>query len=123
MILGSLEETILTTTVSRPFQKGTVYLFRSKGCKVTSCQSWTFEKKYVTKPESNHRHAAWVRVLNYLIILKVWLTVILQPFNLQRLAVPFCKYLDPVVNIVSAEESGLQYFKGRFCSVKVTPFA
>ena len=30
----------------RPFQRDTVDLCRTKDCKVTSCQSWRFEKKF-----------------------------------------------------------------------------
>ena len=44
----------------------------SKGFKVTSCQSWRFEKKSV----------AWIWVPDDWIILKVWWTVTLQPFDL-----------------------------------------
>ena len=41
-----------------------------------------------------------------LIILNVWRTVTLQPFDLQRLTVPLWKDLDSVVNIFSAQETG-----------------
>ena len=45
------------------------------------------------------------RVLDYWIIFKVWMTVTLQPFDLQRLTVPLWKDLDPFDNIASAQET------------------
>ena len=55
----------------KSFQRGTVGLCRSIGVKVTSCQSWKFEKNSASRPESNHSPAAQVQVLNNWIILKV----------------------------------------------------
>ena len=71
----------------RSFHRGTLDLCGSKGCKVISCQSWRFEKNSVSQPEWNHLVGAWVRVLDDWIILKVWWTITLQPFDVQRLAV------------------------------------
>ena len=35
------------------FERGTVGLCRSIGCKVTTCQSWSFEKNSAAQPESS----------------------------------------------------------------------
>ena len=89
----------------RSFQRGTVGLCRSTGCKVTSCQIWRFEKNSPARLESNITHEAWSWVSDNWIILKVWQTATLQPFNLTKTTVPFRKDLDPVINIVSAQET------------------
>ena len=47
-----------------------------------------------------------VRVLDDLIILKVWWTVTLQPFYLKRFTVPRWKDLEFVVRIFSAQKTG-----------------
>ena len=39
------------------------------------------------------------------IILKVWGTATLQPFNLQRLTAPLLKDLNPIVNIFSYQKT------------------
>ena len=43
----------------RSFQRGTVGLCRSTGCKVTSCQSWKFEKNSATQPTPDYRGSTW----------------------------------------------------------------
>ena len=53
----------------------------------------------------HHVHAAQVRVLDNLIILKVWQTVTLQTFDLQRLTVPLWKDIELIVNIFSAQDT------------------
>ena len=90
----------------KSFQNGTLIVCRSTGCKVTSCQSWRFEKNSAARLESNHTCAVQVPVLDNLIILKISWTVTLQPFDLQRLTLPFWKDLDPIGNKVSAQETG-----------------
>ena len=47
----------------RYFQRGIVGLCRSTVFKVTSSQSWSFERYSVAQLESNHSPAAQVRVL------------------------------------------------------------
>ena len=78
----------------RSFKRGTVSLNRSKGCKITSCQSWRSEKNPATRPDSNQTRVARVRVLDDQIIFKVWQATTLQPFDLQRLTVPLLKDLN-----------------------------
>ena len=53
----------------RSFQRGTVSICRSIGIKVTSCQSWRFEKNSAMRPTLNHTRAAWVRFPDERIIL------------------------------------------------------
>ena len=73
-------------TGSRSFQRGTVGLCRS---------NLKFEgKKSAPQPELHHMHAAQIRVSNNLTIYIVWQTVTLQPFELQRLAIPLLKDLN-----------------------------
>ena len=60
-------------------------------------------------------------ILDDIIILKVWQTVTLQPFDLQRLAVLLWKDLDPLVNIISAQNTS-SFFKIGFCLFKLTIF-
>ena len=43
----------MVKTGVRSFQRGTVDLSRLNGCKVTTCQSWKFEKYSAAEPESN----------------------------------------------------------------------
>ena len=62
-------------------QRGIVDLYRSKGCKVTSFQSWRFDKNSASRPELNHLPAALVWVLDDWIILRVWWTITLQLFD------------------------------------------
>ena len=45
------------------------------------------------------------QLAEFFLNLQLWQLVSLQPFNLQRPSVPLCKDLDPVVNIVSAQET------------------
>ena len=71
-----------------------VGLCRANGCKVTSCQNWRFEKNSAILPESNYLTAALVWVPGNRIILKVWWTITLKPFDLQRLTVPLLKDLN-----------------------------
>ena len=73
----SLGQTILYQKGFRPFQRGTMDLFKLKGHKVTKCQSWMYKRGSVAWQESNHFTAAWVRVLDDWIMLKVWWTIIL----------------------------------------------
>ena len=63
----------------RYFQRSTV---ATSGYKVTSCQSWWFEKNSEARLEMNHTLAAWVRLSDDGTILKVWRTLTLQPFDL-----------------------------------------
>ena len=88
---------------SRSFQMCTVGLFFSKGCKISSLEIW--KKKSAVRPKLNHMCAARVPVPDDWINLTVWRTVTLQPFDLQRLTVPLWKDLEPIVNIVSAQET------------------
>ena len=46
------ELTICMLRGFRSFQKGTLGLCKSTGCKVTSCQSWRFEKNSAAQHES-----------------------------------------------------------------------
>ena len=63
-------------------------LCRSTGIKITSCQSWRFEKNSANRPTSNHTRAARVRFLDDRIILQLWQLVTLKPVDLQRPTVP-----------------------------------
>ena len=72
----------------RSFQRGIVGIWRSKDCKPTTCQSWGSEKNPAPQPELSRMRAAWVQVLDHQIIMKVWQTTTLHPFDLQRLKVP-----------------------------------
>ena len=48
----------------KSFQKGTVGLCRSTGCKVKSCQSWRCEKNSADRPELNYSKLAQGRLLS-----------------------------------------------------------
>ena len=76
------------------FQRGTVGLCKSTGCKVTSCHIWRFEKNSATRPTSNHTSAAQVRFPDDRIILQLWKRVTLQPVDLQRPTIPLWKELN-----------------------------
>ena len=104
----------------RPFQSGTVGLSESKDCKVTSCQSWRFEKTSTTQPESNHTRPAQVRVLDDGIILKVGRSITLKIFDLQGHTVPLWKDLNLLKVIL--QFTILVAFLRQVCSFKVTPF-
>ena len=93
----SFQSSLLNLSLSRrftSFQRGTVGLCRSTGVKVTSCQSWRFDKKFCPRPESNCTSAARVQFLDDRIILQLWQLVILQPVDLQRPRVPLWKDLN-----------------------------
>ena len=80
------------------------WVFRSKDCKVTSCQSWRFEKKILLLGQSWTSHvrlsfeSVWVQM-----ILKVSLTATLQTFEVQTLC---CLYIK--------SSKGWQHFSNRF---------
>ena len=105
----------------RSFQRGTVGLFRSTSCKVTSCQSLRFEKSSATRPTSNHTQGAWVWLPDDRIILQLWQPVTLQPVDLQRLTEQFWKDLN-LLNIHSFNLEDNKDFEYRFVSFKVTSF-
>ena len=90
----------------RSFQRGTVGLCRSTGVKVTSCQSWRFEKNSANWPTSNHTSASQVWFLDDKIILQLWRFVTLQPVDLQRPTVPLWKDIDLVIKLFSAQGFG-----------------
>ena len=89
----------------RSFQRGTVGLCRSTGCKDTSCQSWRSEKNPAALPTSNHTSAARVRFPDDRIILQLWQPVTLQPVDLQTPTVPLWKYLNLLKNSSSTEKT------------------
>ena len=96
-------------------------LCRSTGCKITSCQSWRFDKKSCPRPMSNHTSAARVRFLDDRIILQLWQLVTLQPVDPQRPTVLLWKDLNhlkiEIFNIM--DQLG---FNHRFCILKLTSF-
>ena len=76
------------------FQRSTVDLSRPTGIKVTSCQSWRFEKNSAIRPTPNHARAARVRFPDGRITLQLWQLVTLQPVSLQSPTVPLWKDLN-----------------------------
>ena len=72
----------------RSFKRGTVSLCMSKGCKITSFQSWRSEKNPATRPTSHHTRATRVWFPDDKIILQIWQLVVLKLVDLQRPAVP-----------------------------------
>ena len=75
-------------------QRGTMGFCRSIGVKVTSCQSWRFEKNSGMRPTSNHTSAARVWFPDDRIILQLLQLVILQPADLQRPTIRLWKELN-----------------------------
>ena len=69
----------------RSFQRGTVGFCRVTGVKITSCQSWRFEKNPAPQPAIHHAWAACVWIPDERIILKTWQTSTLEPFDPQYL--------------------------------------
>jgi hypothetical protein len=78
---------------SRSFKRSTIDSNRSKAFTLTSSQSRNSEKNSVARPMLNYVWAAKVWLLDNRINLKVWQTVTLQPFGIQRLIIPLWKDL------------------------------
>ena len=96
----SWSKTILTTG---PRYCGSLWVKGLQNYKLSKLKVW---KKICSWLESNNSRVAQVQVLDDLIILKVWQTVTLRPFNLQRPTVPLWREQDFVVIILSTQETG-----------------
>ena len=101
-----------TTDLCLHRNRDTMHPFRSKGCKVTDCQSWRSQKKSVALAITADRVQLCVARAG--IILKVSLMVTLQPFDLQRFIVPLWKDLNSLENILALKKVAA-YFKDKFC--------
>ena len=89
----------------RPFQRGTVGLCRSTGCKVTGCQSWRMILSSGNRTRAARIWFEYGWVAEFFSNLQLWKLVTLQHFDLQRPTVPLWKGLELVVNIL-AQETG-----------------
>ena len=83
----------------RSFKRGTLCLCRSKGCKITSFQSWRSEKNPAARPTSHHTSAARIWFPDDRIILKLWQLVTLKPVDIKRPTVPLWKDLNLLLNL------------------------
>ena len=96
-------------------------LCKSTGYKVTSCQSWRFDKIYCPRPQSNHTSVARVRFLDDRIILQLWQLVTFKPVDPETPTVPLWKDLN-LLNKHSFNSEDQQNFQDRFFLLKITPF-
>ena len=91
----------------KSFQRGTVDLCRSKGCKVKVHQ--TLRMILLSKYQTLAAHVRCLvgRVAGFYSSLQLWQLVTLESFDLQRCTVPLRKDLIPIVNMLSAQESDI----------------
>ena len=78
----------------RSFQRGTVGLCRSTGCKVTSCQSW---RMFLSSGNRTWAALEWFKagqMAEFFSNLQLWQLVILMPVDLQRPTVPLWEDLN-----------------------------
>ena len=100
-----MSETIYLLRRFRSLHRAIVNLCWSKGCKVTVCQTsrlilLSMSRTWVARLWFDYGWAA-----EFFSNLKLWQFVTLQPFDLQTPTVPLWKDLEPVVNILSAQET------------------